>query len=148
MVGSIWLEGIISQQSQINERAAMESATAIATEAIIAIRTVQSLGISVYSFIMVLLHGPYFCLCVCTTCSIFRYLIITCMIFVGVEKKFLTKFQESLATSNIALAKKSRWRGLVMGSGVYIPFLSFSVAIVYGVTLIAYEGVPFSTVWL
>lgn len=45
MVGSIWLEGIISQQSQANERAAMESATAIATEAIIAIRTVQSLGI-------------------------------------------------------------------------------------------------------
>lgn len=44
MVGSIWLEGIISQQSQVNERAAMESATAIATEAVIAIRTVQSLG--------------------------------------------------------------------------------------------------------
>lgn len=48
MVGSIWLEGIISQQSQANERAAMESATAIATEAVIAIRTVQSLGTSVH----------------------------------------------------------------------------------------------------
>lgn len=53
MVGSIWLEGIISQQSQANERAEMESATAIATEAIIAIRTVQSLGDLVYSFISV-----------------------------------------------------------------------------------------------
>lgn len=44
MVGSIWLEGIMSQQSQTDERNAMESATAIATEAIISIRTVQSLG--------------------------------------------------------------------------------------------------------
>ncbi|XP_026315183.1 multidrug resistance protein homolog 49-like isoform X2 [Hyposmocoma kahamanoa] len=109
MVGSIWLEGIISQQSQANERAAMESATAIATEAVIAIRTVQSLG---------------------------------------VEKIFLRKFQENLAESTAAVAQKTRWRGLVMGAGVYVPFLCFSVAIVYGVTLIAYEGVPFSTVWL
>lgn len=44
MVGSIWLEGMISQQSQIDERAAMEQATAIATEAVVSIKTVQSLG--------------------------------------------------------------------------------------------------------
>lgn len=44
MVGSIWLEGIVSQQSQINERTAMEAATAIATEAVVSIKTVQSLG--------------------------------------------------------------------------------------------------------
>lgn len=45
MVGSIWLEGMVSQQSQTDERAAMESATAIATEAVVSIKTVQSLGI-------------------------------------------------------------------------------------------------------
>lgn len=49
MVGSIWLEGIISQKSQADERAAMESATAIATEAVISIKTVQSLGKEAFS---------------------------------------------------------------------------------------------------
>lgn len=44
MVGSIWLEGIISQKSQTDERNAMESATSIATEAVVSIKTVQSLG--------------------------------------------------------------------------------------------------------
>ncbi|CAH2211120.1 jg21855, partial [Pararge aegeria aegeria] len=44
MVGSIWLEGIVSQQSQSDERNAMESATSIATEAVVSIKTVQSLG--------------------------------------------------------------------------------------------------------
>lgn len=44
MVGSIWLEGIVSQKSQTDERSAMESATAIATEGVVSIRTVQSLG--------------------------------------------------------------------------------------------------------
>lgn len=44
MVGSIWLEGIMSQKSQQDEREAMESATAIATEAVVSIKTVQSLG--------------------------------------------------------------------------------------------------------
>lgn len=44
MVGSIWLEGIVSQKSQSDERAAMESATSIATEAVVSIKTVQSLG--------------------------------------------------------------------------------------------------------
>ncbi|KAJ0183786.1 hypothetical protein K1T71_000209 [Dendrolimus kikuchii] len=43
IVGSIWLEGIVSQKSQIIERAEMESATSIATEAILSIKTVQSL---------------------------------------------------------------------------------------------------------
>lgn len=64
------------------------------------------------------------------------------------ENIFLRKFQENLAKSTAAVAKKSRWRGLVMGSGLYVPFLSFSVAIVYGVNLIAYEGVSYGTVWL
>lgn len=44
MVGSIWLEGIISLKSQKDERAAMDAATSIATEAVVSIRTVQSLG--------------------------------------------------------------------------------------------------------
>lgn len=44
MVGSIWLEGIVSQKSQADERDAMETATTVATEAVVSIRTVQSLG--------------------------------------------------------------------------------------------------------
>lgn len=44
MVGSIWLEGIVSQKSQSDEREAMETANTVATEAVISIRTVQSLG--------------------------------------------------------------------------------------------------------
>lgn len=50
MVGSIWLEGIMSQKSQENERDAMESAVAIATEAVVSIRTVQSLGKYLYRY--------------------------------------------------------------------------------------------------
>lgn len=52
MVGSIWLEGLISRKTQQDERAAMESATAIATEAVVSIRTVQSLGKIQYSVIV------------------------------------------------------------------------------------------------
>lgn len=44
MFASIFLERLVSQSSQKRERAAMEDATAIATEAIVSIRTVQSLG--------------------------------------------------------------------------------------------------------
>ncbi|CAG4929505.1 unnamed protein product [Parnassius apollo] len=109
MVGSIWLEGIMSQKSQKVERAAMESATSIATEAVISIKTVQSLG---------------------------------------VEETFLKKFEEALMDASSAVTKKTRWRGLVLGLGVYIPFLSFCSAIVYGATLIAYEGIEYKLVLL
>lgn len=44
MIGSIWLEGMMSRKSQEDERDAMESATGVATEAIVSIKTVQSLG--------------------------------------------------------------------------------------------------------
>lgn len=44
MIGSIWLEGKMSRKSQADERAAMESATSVATEAVVSIKTVQSLG--------------------------------------------------------------------------------------------------------
>ncbi|XP_073952681.1 multidrug resistance protein homolog 49-like [Choristoneura fumiferana] len=109
MVGSIWLEGIMSQQSQTDERNAMESATAIATEAIISIRTVQSLGLESY---------------------------------------FLEKFSSALVESCAAVTKKSRWRGLVLGLGIYVPFLSYSSATVYGAVLVAYEGLSYKTVLL
>ncbi|CAB3235159.1 unnamed protein product [Arctia plantaginis] len=98
MVGSIWLEGIVSQQSQSDERAAMESATAIATEAVVSIRTVQSLG---------------------------------------VESTFLGKFEEGLVEACSAIIKKARWRGLVLGSGVYVPFMAFGSATVYGTVLVS-----------
>ncbi|CAH0716416.1 unnamed protein product, partial [Brenthis ino] len=109
MVGSIWLEGIVSQKSQTDERAAMESATSIATEAVISIKTVQSLG---------------------------------------VEKTFLNKFKEALEHSCAAVAKKTRWRGLVLGLGVYVPFMSYCSATVYGAILVANEGLEYKIVLL
>ncbi|XP_039763141.1 multidrug resistance protein homolog 49-like [Pararge aegeria] len=109
MVGSIWLEGIVSQQSQSDERNAMESATSIATEAVVSIKTVQSLG---------------------------------------VEEIFLAKFKEALAVSCAAVARKTRWRGLVLGLGVYVPFLSYCSATVYGAVLVAYEGLEYKVVLL
>ncbi|XP_041987757.1 multidrug resistance protein homolog 49-like [Aricia agestis] len=109
MVGSIWLEGIISQKSQSDERAALESATAIATEAVISIKTVQSLG---------------------------------------VERTFLDKFKVSLVESCAAVSKKTRWRGLVLGLGVYVPFMSYCSATVYGAALIANEGLDYKIVML
>ncbi|XP_059046316.1 multidrug resistance protein homolog 49-like [Achroia grisella] len=109
MVGSIWLEGIVSQKSQSNEREAMETATTVATEAVISIRTVQSLG---------------------------------------VEHVFLEKFKEALDDSCVAVSRKTRWRGLVLGLGTYVPFLSFCSATVYGAVLVAREGVEYKTVLL
>ncbi|KAI8430778.1 hypothetical protein MSG28_000940 [Choristoneura fumiferana] len=106
MVGSIWFEGIVSQKAQQDERDAMESATSIATEAVVSIRTVQSLG---------------------------------------VELNFMTKFEDSLKTSCAAITKKTRWRGLVLGLGVYVPFIAFVSCTVYGATLVANDGLPYST---
>ncbi|XP_013189257.1 multidrug resistance protein homolog 49 [Amyelois transitella] len=109
MVGSIWLEGIVSQKSQTDERDAMEAANAIATEAVVSIRTVQSLGI---------------------------------------EETFLEKFKISLMESCKAVVKKTRWRGLVLGLGIYVPFLSYCSATVYGAILVAREALPYQTVLL
>ncbi|XP_063837633.1 multidrug resistance protein homolog 49-like [Ostrinia nubilalis] len=109
MVGSIWLEGIVSQKSQTNEREAMETATSVATEAVVSIRTVQSLGI---------------------------------------ETRFLEKFKEALVESCRAVTEKTRWRGLVLGLGVYVPFLSYCSATVYGTYLVAREGLDYKIVLL
>lgn len=40
----VWLESTSAEKSQAAERTALESATSIATEAIVGVRTVQSLG--------------------------------------------------------------------------------------------------------
>ncbi|XP_063394419.1 multidrug resistance protein homolog 49-like [Cydia fagiglandana] len=109
MVGSIWLEGIVAQKSVQQERDAMESATAVATEAVVAIRTVQSLGI---------------------------------------ERNFMNKFEAELEVSCSAIARKSRWRGLVLGLGVYVPFMAFCSVVVYGCTLVVHEGLAYSRVFL
>ncbi|XP_049693223.2 multidrug resistance protein homolog 49 [Helicoverpa armigera] len=109
MVGSIWLEGIVSQQSQVDERTAMESATAIATEAVVSIKTVQSLG---------------------------------------VEPIFLKRFEEALEVACVAVAKKTRWRGLVLGLGVYVPFMAYCSATVYGAVLVAYGEIEYKIVLL
>lgn len=109
MVGSIWLEGIVSQKSQSDERDAMESATSVATEAVVSIRTVQSLGI---------------------------------------ESIFLEKFKLALVESCKAVVKKTRWRGLVLGLGIYVPFLSYCSATVYGTWLVAREQLDYKIVLL
>ncbi|XP_048004619.1 multidrug resistance protein homolog 49-like [Leguminivora glycinivorella] len=109
MVGSIWLEGMMAQKSVQQERDAMESATSVATEAVVGIRTVQSLGI---------------------------------------EDNFIKKFEAELVVSCSAVARKGRWRGLVLGLGVYVPFMAFCSVVVYGATLVAYEGLAFSIVFL
>uniref|UniRef100_A0A2A4J7A7 ABC-type xenobiotic transporter n=1 Tax=Heliothis virescens TaxID=7102 RepID=A0A2A4J7A7_HELVI len=109
MVGSIWLEGMVSQQSQVDERSAMESATAIATEAVVSIKTVQSLG---------------------------------------VESIFLKRFEEALEVACVAVAKKTRWRGLVLGLGVYVPFMAYCSATVYGAVLVAYGEIEYKIVLL
>ncbi|KAJ8737704.1 hypothetical protein PYW08_000299 [Mythimna loreyi] len=109
MVGSIWLEGMISQQSQIDERTAMEQATAIATEAVVSIKTVQSLG---------------------------------------VEPIFLKRFEEALTEACKAVTKKTRWRGLVLGLGVYVPFMAYCSATVYGAVLVAYGEIEYKIVLL
>ncbi|XP_048488083.1 ATP-dependent translocase ABCB1 [Plutella xylostella] len=101
IVGSIWMEGIVSRQSEEDQRNALETAASIATEAVVSIRTVQSLA---------------------------------------VEQVFLDKLQVSLQTAMEALSKQTKWRGLVLGLGIYVPFLCFISAIVYGVHLVAREG--------
>ncbi|CAG9138256.1 unnamed protein product [Plutella xylostella] len=109
MVGSIWLEGIVSLKSQQDERATMESATAVASEAVTSIRTVQSLSI---------------------------------------EKVFIDKFEESLKSAAKSISQKSRWRGLVLGSGIYVPFVAYICTTMYGVNLVAKENLEYKIVLL
>ncbi|XP_048487595.1 multidrug resistance protein homolog 49 [Plutella xylostella] len=45
LVGSVWLEGVISKKSVLKERAIMETFSGLATEAVVSIRTVQSLAV-------------------------------------------------------------------------------------------------------
>lgn len=66
----------------------------------------------------------------------------------GVEKTFLDKFHEALKHSCAAVAKKTRWRGLVLGLGVYVPFMSYCSATVYGAMLVANEGLEYKIVLL
>lgn len=109
MVGSIWLEGIVSQQSIVDEKAAIEDASTIATEAVVSVKTVQALG---------------------------------------VEKHFLDRYQVELERASQAVAVKTRWRGLVLGMGFFIPFVAYCSATVYGVYLVAREGLEYKIVLL
>lgn len=68
--------------------------------------------------------------------------------FTGVEKLFLEKFKVALADSCRAVTKKMRWRGLVLGLGIYVPFLSYCSATVYGTYLVAREGLDYKIVLL
>ncbi|CAH0578089.1 unnamed protein product [Chrysodeixis includens] len=109
MIGSIWFEGIMSRKSQADERKAMESATSVATEAVVSIKTVQSLGI---------------------------------------ETVFFDKFHESLLVACDAVAQKTRWRGIVFGLGIYVPFIAFCSAMVYGTVLVSKGELEYKVVLL
>lgn len=69
-------------------------------------------------------------------------------IFLGIERIFLKKFQDALVESCIAVTAKTRWRGIVLGLGIYVPFMSYCSATLYGTTLVAYEGLPYNIVLL
>lgn len=60
----------------------------------------------------------------------------------------MEKFETSLASAVSAVAQKTRWRGLVLGIGIYVPFLAYCSATVYGCTLVAYEGLEYKVVLL
>lgn len=60
----------------------------------------------------------------------------------------MDKFDASLKVSNAAVIKKTRWRGLVLGLGIYIPFVGFCSSTIYGATLIATDGLDYATVFL
>ncbi|RVE47826.1 hypothetical protein evm_007581 [Chilo suppressalis] len=66
----------------------------------------------------------------------------------GVEILFLEKFKVALEQSCKAVAKKTRFRGLVLGLGVYVPFLSYCSATVYGTWLVARENLDYKIVLL
>lgn len=70
------------------------------------------------------------------------------MVLPGVEPVFMEQFEESLTTAVAAVASKTRWRGLVLGLGIYVPFLAYCSATVYGCTLVANEGLEYKVVLL
>ncbi|XP_048489395.1 multidrug resistance protein homolog 49 [Plutella xylostella] len=107
MVGSIWFEGRVAQTSAETERTLMESAAGIATEAVVSIKTVQSLA---------------------------------------VETVFLSRLHDKLTSATEALTISTRFRGLVLGMGIYVPFMSYVCAVVYGVHLVSHEGESYSVV--
>lgn len=66
----------------------------------------------------------------------------------GVETIFLKKFEEALIEACSAVIKKTRWRGLVLGLGVYVPFLAYCSATVYGAILVAKGEIEYKIVLL
>lgn len=71
-----------------------------------------------------------------------------CTVYSGVELVFLKKFEEALNEACAAVSKKTRWRGLVLGLGVYVPFMAFCSATVYGAVLVAYGEIEYKIVML
>lgn len=66
----------------------------------------------------------------------------------GVEPIFLKRFEEALTEACAAVTKKTRWRGLVLGLGVYVPFMAYCSATVYGAVLVAYGEIEYKIVLL
>lgn len=61
---------------------------------------------------------------------------------------FLEKLQKSLDAGCAAISQKSRWRGLILGMGIYIPFVAYSCSNVYGTTLVANGTLEYKIVLL
>lgn len=66
----------------------------------------------------------------------------------GIENVFLEKFRDSLTLACEAVANKSRWRGVVLGMGIYVPLIAFCCAIVYGAVLVSQGEVEYKIVLL
>ncbi|KPJ04743.1 Multidrug resistance protein 1 [Papilio xuthus] len=136
MFASIFLERLVSQSAQRLERAAMEDATAVATEAIVSIRTVQSLGGgSGGTWVWDVRSGMW-------TWDMGRGGV------AGVERVFLQRFSEALGRAQAAVAPGMWWRGLVLGLDLYVPFMIFCSVMVYGAILVAREGFAYNNVML
>lgn len=73
---------------------------------------------------------------------------ILCIKYTGVETLFLKKFEEALSTACSAVTKKTRWRGLVLGLGIYVPFMAYCSATVYGAVLVAKGELEYKIVLL
>lgn len=70
------------------------------------------------------------------------------MHFLGIEETFLKKFEEALHKASVAVTRKTRWRGLVLGLGVYVPFMSYCCATVYGAILVSQGEMEYKIVLL
>lgn len=66
----------------------------------------------------------------------------------GIETVFFDKFHASLLVACDAVSQKTRWRGVVFGLGIYVPFIAFCSAMVYGTVLVSKGELEYKVVLL